>query len=61
LITILRQELELASVLEFGAIAWFSSALRAGLLCSDAVQTMLNRIAALVFIGLAMRLILVEL
>lgn len=60
-IVILGGVFALATVLVFGAIAWFASALRAGLLCSDAVQTMLNRIAALVFIVLAMRLMLVEL
>lgn len=47
-----------ATLLAFGAIAWFAGSVGARLRQSVAAQQMLNRVAALVFAGLAVRLAL---
>jgi threonine/homoserine/homoserine lactone efflux protein len=46
----------LATLLVFGAIAWFSGSFGAALHRSPGVQRVLNRVSALVFVGLAARL-----
>ena len=47
----------LATLLVFGGIAWGAGALAEWFLRSPAVQVWLNRIAGIVFIGLALRLV----
>ena len=49
-----------ATLLTFGAIAWFAARLGQRLRQSSTWQRLLNRVAALVFLGLAARLALTE-
>ena len=48
----------LATLLVFGALAWFSGTLGERLKTSHTLQRLLNRLAALVFLGLAVKLAL---
>ena len=53
---VLGRVFRLATVLVFGAIACFSGVFGALLMRSARAQTVLNRVAGLVFLGLALRL-----
>ena len=49
-----------ATALVFGSIAWFSGLLRERLFNSEAAQNVLNRSAAVLFVGLAVNLLLTD-
>lgn len=50
----------IATALVFGVIAWFSGFLRERLFNSEAAQNVLNRTAAVIFVGLAVNLLLTD-
>jgi threonine/homoserine/homoserine lactone efflux protein len=49
-----------ATAVVFGSIAWFSGFLRERLFNSEVAQNVLNRIAAVLFVGLAVNLLLTD-